>query len=86
MMCLPWQWERSEASRNRVGESDGTDLEDLWDGLLSRVPERVRAAFSQLEERERKAVSAHLRRMASEPGWHLEQRESARSALEILDV
>lgn len=85
-MCLPWQWGQSRESRTRVGEFDGTDLEDFWDGLLSRDLERVRAALSQLEEKEQKAVVEHLRRMASEPGWQPGQRESARFALEILDI
>lgn len=85
MMCSPWHWAQSEASSKRVGEFDGKDLEELWDGLLSRDPERVRAAFSLLEEREQKSVVTHLQRMVSEPDWQPGQRESARSALEILD-
>jgi hypothetical protein len=69
-----------------VGEFSGKDLEQLWDGLFSRDPERVRAAFSQLEEDEQKTVAAHLRRMVDEQGWQPGQRESARSALEILEI
>lgn len=59
-------------------------LEDLWEGLLSRKPELVRAAFLSLELEERAAVIAHLQRIVSEAGWHSEQRLSAQSALQAL--
>jgi len=58
--------------------------ETLWDYLLSRDQNRVRAAFAGLDPAEKKAVLEHLRRMSSEPGWHPEQRESARAALHAL--
>ena len=57
------------------------NLENLWDRLLSRQEEMVRAAFSDLDQGEKKAVLTHLRQMATEPGWHSQQRESARAAL-----
>lgn len=60
------------------------DLQELWDKLLSGAPERVRAAFASLEEGEKQAVTAHLGRMASGPGWQPEQRASAQAALGIL--
>lgn len=60
-------------------------IEDLWDGLLSRQPELVRAAFSSLDLAERAAVLAHLRRIVSEAGWHPEQRLSAQAALDALE-
>jgi hypothetical protein len=66
-------------------EPDSSDLENLWDSLLSREPEQVRAAFARLEPGERQSVVAHLRRMAGESGWHPEQRRSAEAALEALD-
>lgn len=56
----------------------------LWDELLSRQPERVRAAYASLETSERQAVIAHLKRMVHEPGWQSEQRISARAALTAL--
>jgi hypothetical protein len=59
-------------------------LEILWDGLLSRQDERVRAAFASLNTSEQQAVLAHLQRMSSEAGWHLEQRISAEAALRAL--
>lgn len=60
-------------------------LEDLWDQLLSRRAERVLAGYASLTSAEQKAVVVHLQRMASEPGWHPEQRASARAALAALD-
>jgi hypothetical protein len=60
-------------------------LEEFWDRLLSRQPARIRQAFGSLDEAEREAVLAHLLKMASEPGWQPEQRESAQSALMALD-
>ena len=59
--------------------------ENIWDGLLSRTPELVRATFSALSVEERTAVTAHLQRMASEAGWLPEQRLSAQSALQALE-
>jgi hypothetical protein len=59
-------------------------LEILWDSLLSREPEQVQAAFATLNDEEKKAVQAHLQRMATEEGWHPEQRLSAELALQAL--
>ena len=64
---------------------DFNSLEAVWDALLSRQPERVREAFRGLTGEERSAVLRHLRRMAEEPDWHLEQRRSAREALIALE-
>ena len=44
------------------------DLESLWDGLLSRHDESIRAAWAVLSRREQRAVHAHLVRMATEKG------------------
>lgn len=60
------------------------DLERLWDQLLSRQPEQIRQAFQSLQPGEQTAVMAHLQRMASEDGWHPEQRRSAQAALTAL--
>ncbi len=59
-------------------------LELLWEDLLSRQTERVRAAFAGLLPAEQKAVLAHLQRMSDEAGWHPEQRRSAQAALQAL--
>lgn len=59
-------------------------LEALWDGLLSRDPKLVQAAFGTLTHEEKSAVVAHLRRMSTEDGWHPEQRLSALLSLQAL--
>ena len=59
-------------------------VEQIWDNLLSREPGSVRDAYSTLDKEEQAAVLAHLRKMASEPGWHPEQKKSADIALEEL--
>lgn len=59
-------------------------IEELWDALLSRAPEDIREVFIKLESDQQQAVFRHLKRMVSESGWHSEQRESAKVALEAL--
>lgn len=66
--------------------NDFDPLAEFWDQLLSRQPKKIRAAYQRLDQTTRQAVVAHLRRMASESGWHPEQRTSARSALEALHI
>lgn len=60
-------------------------LELLWDALLSRQPEKVRAAFNNLDPNSQRSVRIHLERMVSEPGWHPEQVKSAKAALTALE-
>jgi hypothetical protein len=60
------------------------DPEGLWETLLSRQDEQVRAAFYSLDDEQKNAVFSHLRSMVSEPGWHAEQRLSAQAALDAL--
>ncbi len=60
-------------------------LESLWDDLLSRQPERVRAGYASLAASEQKTIYDHLQRMAGEPGWQPEQRLSAQIALSALE-
>jgi len=62
------------------------DLETLWEHLLSRNAKLVKEAFSELADKERESVLVHLERMAEEPGWHVEQRRSARTALRFLKI
>ena len=64
-----------------MAESDLDPLEIFWDALLSREPERIRAVFAPLNTGTRQAIRDHLRRMATEPDWHPEQRKSAQAAL-----
>jgi hypothetical protein len=61
-----------------------SDPESLWDQLLSRRAALIQEAFASLAPQEQRAVLAHLSSMAEEPGWHLEQRLSARAALQAL--
>jgi hypothetical protein len=60
------------------------DPETLWENLLSRRPELIRAAFASLEAGEQQSVLAHLDRMATQTGWHPEQSVSAQTALRVL--
>ena len=60
------------------------NFETLWDNLLSRQPERVKAAFSSLDPPSQEYVETDLQSMATEEGWHPEQRKSARAALKYL--
>jgi hypothetical protein len=66
-----------------LGEVD--PLEQLWDALLSREPDRVRSAFATLDKASQRTTLAHLMRMATENDWHPEQRQSAIEALDALD-
>ena len=61
------------------------ELEELWDALLSRQPEQVREMYNSLGAEEQKGVFAHLQRMATEEGWHVEQRTSAIAALAAIE-
>ena len=59
-------------------------LEQTWDGILSRDPEKVQSTFKSLNEGNRKIVVEHLKKMVSEPGWHVEQVKSAQVALSAI--
>ena len=59
--------------------------ESIWDDLLSRQPARILSKFAQLSKEEQTEVSLHLRRMATEPDWHPEQRLSAQVAIGVID-
>jgi hypothetical protein len=60
---------------------DDQDLHGIWDALLSRQAARVVAMYNSLSSRDKEGVLAHLIRMSTESGWHLEQRASAIAAL-----
>ncbi len=61
-----------------------SNLESLWDRILSRQPESVNAAYGTLSPEEQDAIITHLKRMATETDWHPEQQKSAKAALTIL--
>lgn len=65
-------------------ENEYYSLEDFWDDILSRLPERVKAAYGSLEIGEQQALLAHLKKMTKEKDWHPEQRKSARAALKVI--
>ncbi len=60
------------------------DLEVFWREILSGDPHRIREAVGRLSLTDRRPVEAHLKRMASEPGWSEGQRRRARTALEAM--
>ncbi|MBN2501235.1 MAG: hypothetical protein JXB38_10685 [Anaerolineales bacterium] len=59
-------------------------LEQFWNEILSRQPDKVRAAFAGLDTEAKQAVLTHLESMVSESGWHPEQVRSAQAALAAL--
>ena len=59
-------------------------LEQFWNEILSRHPDKVRAAYADLDIKAKQAVLTHLESMASESGWHPEQVRSAQAALAAL--
>lgn len=61
-----------------------TYLEKAWDDLLSRDAGRVREHFFSLDGESQKTVMAHLKKMVTEDGWHIEQKTSAAAALQAL--
>ena len=69
-----------------MNETSANDIKDLWDCLLSRQEQQIQDAFRELNSAGQASVLVHLERMANEAGWHPEQRESAREAIEALSV
>lgn len=61
-------------------------VEEIWDALLSREPQRIKEAYRQLSPSEQAAVMAHLDKMVHESGWQNEQIISAQAALKVLTV
>ncbi len=61
-----------------------TFLEETWSALLSRDKGEILRAFNALDEASRKVVMEHLKKMATEEGWHPEQIMSAKSALSTI--
>lgn len=59
-------------------------LEIFWDAILSRRSEQIQTACSELDDKERFELIAHLKRMVNEEGWQPEQRKSAQVALDTI--
>jgi len=75
----------SRTTGNASARKQASQLEAMWDDLLSRQPERIRAAYTALEAPEQQAVIAHLLRMVHESGWQPEQRLSAQAAISAIE-
>ncbi len=62
-----------------------TETEHLWSKLLSRNDEEIKSTFNALNAHEKRYVIDHLKKMASEDGWHPEQIRSALHARSVLE-
>jgi hypothetical protein len=72
--------------RSKRAMASPEHLEVLWNDLLSRQPELIRAAYDSLDEQNQKVVFTHLQRMVSETGWQPEQVASAEAAIQALET
>jgi hypothetical protein len=61
-----------------------TELDDLWEALLSEDPARIRQVWGDVTDAEAQAIIAHLTRMRDEDGWSDGQRAAAATALQVL--
>jgi hypothetical protein len=60
------------------------DLENFWENILSRDPEKIRLSWEPLSTEEKQSIYEHLQDMTTGEGWLEVQRESARTALKVL--
>ncbi len=66
--------------------SDEEQLTLLWDALLSHDPPKIHKAFSSLDKNEQQAVLDHLNEMVTGEGWQPVQRQSAKAALQAIQI
>ena len=66
--------------------SDSEWLEAFWGDILSEEAPRIESAWQLLNTEDQRAVREHLTRMVTEDGWADVQRESAQSALDVIEV
>jgi len=59
-------------------------LEQFWNAVLSRHPQRIRRVVKPLDAPARAALLAHLQSMVNEEGWLPQQRESAQTAIDVI--
>ena len=59
-------------------------LDKIWGNLLSRDPILICKTFAQISKTDQGNVYRHLEKMASEKGWHPEQKKSAQVALDVI--
>jgi hypothetical protein len=62
------------------------NVEQFWAAILSGEPALVQEAFQGLPQEEQTAVIAHLQEMVTGEGWAAIQRDSAQTALSILQT
>lgn len=60
-------------------------LEKLWSALLSRNAKMIMDAYNSCTVSEKHYILKHLKKMTTEPGWHIEQVKSAEVALAVLE-
>ncbi len=61
-----------------------TDLDELWEALLSEDSARIRRVWEDVTDAEAQAILAHLARMRDDEGWSDGQRAAAVAALQTL--
>ena len=64
--------------------SETSNLERIWDQLLSRDPQLIKTTFAGLDKESQQTVLVHLKEMTTGAGWHPEQAKSATVALEAI--
>jgi len=60
------------------------EIDEFWEQVLSRDNESIRKAFDALDRNDRRNLTVHLQKMATETGWQPEQRKSAQLALDAI--
>lgn len=63
---------------------DESTLDDFWEAVLSEEPPRIRKVWLELTDEEAGLVLEHLKRMTREDGWADAQRQSASTALKVI--
>jgi len=61
-------------------------MEELWNNILSRNPNKIISTYSILSEQDKINVLNHLTKMVTEDGWQPGQILSADTALKIIDL
>ena len=61
-------------------------MEEIWDAILSRNPNKIIMTFRTLSEQDKQNVVHHLNKMSTEDGWLPAQKISADTALKIISI
>ena len=61
-------------------------MEEFWDAILSRNPNKIITAFKALPDQDKRNVIRHLNKMSTEDGWHAAQKISADTAIKIITI